>query len=134
MFYQVVYVNRLPDETSNIISSSGSWKDSSQSLIIYFKCCDKTNLNFVVYFLISSYRLNPSISGITMSIINRSYKPALKLFNANRASLTVSTCSNPFSIKAFLKVIVVSRSSSTIRILLLTLKLVAIYLLRLSLV
>ena len=33
-----------------------------------------------------------------MSIISRSYEPALKFFKANIGSLTVSTCSNPHTI------------------------------------
>src|SRR5437868_3502608 len=49
-FYQIIQVNRFSDEASDIISCSGSRKYSSQSLIIYLKCGDKTNLNFVVYF------------------------------------------------------------------------------------
>ena len=53
----------------------------------------KQTLTLLSIFLISSYRLNPSISGITISIISRSYEPALKFFKANKG-LTTSILSD----------------------------------------
>jgi len=69
------------------LRGSVSRKYGAQSLIIYIIHSDKTN---------------PSIFCITISMINKSYEPAV--FKTNRGSLIVRTCSKPLSLCAFLRV------------------------------
>src|ERR671931_1515453 len=63
------------------------------------------------------YNSNPFILGILISNNARPYIPGLKLDNADKGSLYVST-SNPFISKIMSKLEVISGSSSTMRILL----------------
>ena len=117
MFYQMLYFNRFSNETSRLSVVVAVGYIAFNACKFTSKAVIKQTLTSLSILLICSYSSNPSISGIIISRISKSYKSTLKLFKANRGSLNVSTCSNPLSVKAFFRAIVISVSSSIIRIL-----------------